>query len=237
MHTFTVRRLLLIALVGATAGCEDLLEPRVVIKQWELGTRASHWVTGFADHPVEKEQDWQLAAYLKPLPAPLDTTRSGLYFTARNHSDDLLLYFMRRVEGLEAGVMYDLEFDIELASNAAAGCPGAGGSPGDAQWLKVGATSFQPVLTIDENHFRLSADLGAQAQDGRHGVGIGTIGVANACLDQQFQMKQLATATKQPFARADRNGHLWIIIGVDSGYEGLMQVYFTSLRVTLTPRE
>lgn len=237
MHTLPGRLLILFSVLVAIAGCEDLLDPGVVIKQWNLGTRASYWVTGFADHPVEKEQDWQLAAYLKPLPAPLDTTRSALYFTARNHSDDLLLYFTRRVEGLEAGVIYDVDFAIELASNAPAACPGAGGSPGDAQWVKVGATSFQPALGVEQNYYRLNADLGAQSQDGLHGMAIGTIGVPAACLNNQFQMKQVGTTTTQPFARADRHGQLWIIAGVDSGYEGWMQVYFTSLRVTLTPRE
>lgn len=211
-------------------------DPVPIDRTFDFGSPASSWINGFADHPVYKEQDWKLAAYYRNLPPPLDTDRRGLYFTGQNHSDDLMMYATREVDGLAPGVTYDLDFEVELATNAAESCPGAGGSPGESQWLKVGATDFEPGLHVNGGYYRLTADLGQQMNDGAHGVILGTIGVPTACLDGEFLLKQLQTTTKRPSVAANASGRAWIIVAVDSGFEGLMEVYFTQVKVTLTPR-
>ena len=34
----------------------------------------------------------------------------------------------------------------------------------------------------------------------------------------------------------DASGRLWLVVGVDSGFEGSTSVYITSIRVAFTPR-
>jgi hypothetical protein len=34
-------------------------------------------------------------------------------------------------------------------------------------------------------------------------------------------------------ATADPDGRLWLMVGTDSGYEGLTRLYYTGIRVTL----
>lgn len=228
-----------VLLAMAAVACSDPAGPdaEVVELSWQLGEYGAYWVTGFADHLVEKEMDWQFATYLRFLPAPLDETRRGLYFTARNHADDLFFYVARRIDDLAPGVRYDAEVEVEFASNAPLDCAGVGGSPGEAQWLKAGLVPFEPIVRADGDHYRLNADIGEQASDGQHAVALGHIGVPTDCLDPVFFMKELHTTTKQPSVVADRDGSAWLIVGVDSGYEGLIEFYFTSLAVTLTPRD
>lgn len=234
-----VQRGVCVVLAAGAAACSDPAGPDVDIVElsWQLGEHGAHWATGFADHPLEKEMDWQLAAYLRYLPPPLDEAQRGLYFTARNHADDLFMYFTREIEGLVPGARYDADFEVEIASNAPLDCAGVGGSPGEAQWLKVGVVNFEPVVRVEGEHHRLNADIGAQSSDGAHATVLGNIGVPTDCLDPVFALKQLATTTRRPSVVADRDGRAWLIVGVDSGYEGLIEVYFTSLAVTLTPRE
>lgn len=231
-----------IALALLVAACaDDVNDPTPVPLPLEitfdLGSPEPPWVTGFADHPVHKEQDWKLAAYHRNLPPPLDTDQRALYFTGHNHSDDLMMYLYRHLDGLVAGVTYDVDFEVELATNAGEGCAGAGGSPGDSQWLKVGATNFEPGLYVHDEHYRLTADLGHQMEDGAHGIVVETIGVPTPCVGGDFLLKQLRTTTERPSVTTMVSGNAWLIIAVDSGYEGLMEVYFTRAKVTLTPRE
>ena len=48
---------------------------------------------------------------------------------------------------------------------------------------------------------------------------------------------QISTAFAQPFetTTTNNNGHLWLCLGLDSGFEGQTTIYFTKVNAKLTP--
>jgi len=134
------------------------------------------WIGGFADYPVDREEDFELDFSLAPLPAPLDTSRQALRITGTNLSDDLFMYTKTKLTGLIPNATYQLTFDIEIAYDAPEDAPGIGGSPGGSNFLKVGSGTVEPMKAANEGFYRLNLDKGNQAQGGEHAIVIGNIG-------------------------------------------------------------
>jgi len=120
-----------------------------------------------------------LVAEYQPLPSPLDQTRSGLLIAGTNHSDDLFMFWKRRVSGLQPARAYAVEFSVVFATNVPKGVGGIGGSPDSSVFLKVGAASVEPISMPVEAagrlEYRLNIDKGNQAQGGKDAVVIGTV--------------------------------------------------------------
>ncbi len=140
-------------------------------------------------------------------------------------------------DGLEPNGTYRVEFDVELASDAQDGCFGAGGAPGEGVYLKVGTSRTEPVAVLDAaDHLRLNVDKGFQSTDGKDGVVIGTIANGRPCTPGRNPFVALHRRGVLPApVKADATGQLWLFVGTDSAYEGLTGLYYTGIRVTLTP--
>lgn len=236
-HTF----MFLIAAGFSLAACDDHTGPDdgSVRLAFDLNTGAQEWEAGFADYPVDGEEDHELESDHKALPAPLDPARKGIYISGNNHSDDLLMFLSRRVEDLEPGMRYRVLIEVQLATNAPQGCAGVGGAPGESVYVKAGASSAEPELVVGENdHYELDVDLGEQAADGTAGIVLGNIANSNTdCLDPVYEMKTLASGNKVLTADADEEGNLWLIVGTDSGHESTTSLWYARIDVRLVPQE
>ena len=180
-----------------------------------------------------EEAFYELASEWRPLPAPFDD-RQGLYLSGNNHSDDLFMFIKRRVSGLKPNTAYTLSFEVELVANAGAGCVGIGGAPGESVYVKVGATADEPMAVRDQaNDYRMTNDKGRQSQGGQDAIVIGDL--ANPQLDcggDNYAPKVL-TSNKVAFeAITDNTGRIWLMVGTDSGFEGVSKVYYTRVSVT-----
>jgi hypothetical protein len=196
------------------------------------------WVAGFADYPVGKEAEWAIGASLAALPAPLDGTRKGIRLTGENHSDDLFMYLSRGVTGLLPNARYGARFRVTLATNAPRNCVGIGGAPGESVVLKVGATSTEPQRIVDAaNYYRASFDHGSQLVGGRDATPVGNIATSNTnCSVLRYELKEFDSGSMPLTATTDANGRLWLVVGIDSGFEGTTAVYITAIRIALDPR-
>ena len=94
------------------------------------------WQGDFADYPEGEETFYQLDFGFSNLPSPLDVSQGSLKQTGSNHSDDLFMFVKRKLTGLTPNQTYQATFDIEIASNAADGSVGVGGSPGESVYYK-----------------------------------------------------------------------------------------------------
>jgi hypothetical protein len=195
----------------------------------------------YADLPVDGLDIYELDFAWEALPSPL-AARRGLRLSGHNRSDDLAMLVKAPLAGLLPDTLYRLELELELASNVPTGCFGIGGSPGDSVYLKLGASSVEPLApAVDEGGTlmrRLNIDYGSQAEPGSATRLVGTLANDYACEDgitSPWQLRSLSTAG-QPFAaRSDAAGRLWVFAGTDSAFEGKTDVYFTALRVRLEP--
>ena len=137
--------------------------------------------------------------------------------------------------------VYRLELEAEIASNTPSNCGGAGGSPGEAVWIKLGASTHEPLaITQGEGASavkRLNIDYGVQSQSGTDARVVGTLGNGYDCSDDTvpWTLRSLSTQGDIFNATTDEDGVLWLTAGTDSGFAGRTDVYLTALRVRLEP--
>jgi len=222
---------------AALAGCRDSVG--ATDDSFDVAFDFSHdyqgWVPGFVDYPVGKEAEWAIGSSLAPLPAPLDPTRNGILLTGANHSDDLFMYVTREGPELAPNASYVVRYHVTVATNAPKNCAGIGGAPGESVVLKVGATPVEPARIVDAaRYYRANFDHGSQLVGGRDALAVGNIATANSdCAAPRYELKAFDSGPLTVASSA--NGRLWLVVGVDSGFEGTTAVYITSVKVAIKP--
>lgn len=214
---------------------EEFAEQRLF--SFERGTAGFEAV--FADYPPGEETFYELDFAHETLPAPLDA-RGGLRLSGNNHSDDLAMLIKAPVGGLYPNILYRIELEAEVASNVPSGCAGTGGSPGESVWIKLGASTQEPLAITDNSSGtpikRLNIDYGQQSQSGDHARVVGTMANGDPCENFSvpvWNLRTLSTRGEPFFARADADGVLWVVAGTDSGFESRTDVYLTALRLRM----
>lgn len=216
--------------------CAAQYEPSYqVIDTFDEG--AGGWEAGFADLPAEHDNDFFALDYgWDELPSGLEGR--AIFISGNNHSDDLFMYFQQQLMGLRPNAAYQMQFEIELASNTPEGLMGIGGSPGESVYIKAGAAGHEPELITDEiGWLRLNVDKGNQESEGENMINLGTL--ANPNLDPEtttadkFSLMTLGSVEKDFFVTSDENGRIWLLVGCDSGFEGPTTVFFNMIAITL----
>ena len=199
-------------------------------------TDADGWVVGFADLPEDYDQSiYELDGGHRALPDGLDGT--GIYVQGHNRSDDLFMYLKRRVDGLTPTVSYTVSATVDLATDAALASVGIGGSPGSSVFVKAGTSTTEPEAAPDRiGHLRLNIDKGNQSRGGSQMAVLGTVGHPDIVGDE-FRLKTLDSMDSPVVVEADDSGSAWLIVGTDSGFEGLTRLYYDRISFTLTPIE
>ena len=188
------------------------------------------WSGGFADYPVGQEEFYELESGWQALPEGLPG--NGLFISGNNHSDDLFMFIKGPIDGLKASTPYSLTFKITLATNAPTGCFGIGGAPGESVFLKAGATRVEPEPVMAETNYQMNIDKGNQSQGGTDALVLGNIANSNTdCTNPIYQIKVLQTDAASFQVKTDEGGSLWILVGTDSGYEGITSLYYTQLEI------
>jgi len=202
---------------------------------------AQGWEAGFAEYAPEME-DMQLKEGIRPLPAELEIEGTGYYLRGMNHSDDLFIFLKRRLgtaDGVVSGQEYRIKFTIVFASNAPSGAVGIGGSPGESVFLKAGASTVEPEVYLDSdtNYYLMNVDKGLG--NNASGEAASVIGhIANG-LSVDMENPPYVSLKRQHeheyTVTASPDGELWLLVGTDSGFEGLTGIYYQSIAVTLSP--
>jgi hypothetical protein len=206
---------------------------------FSLGARG--WQTAFADYsPLTALPLFEFDAGIRPLPPEINPARSGMYFRGHNRSDDLFMFMTKkltRADGIEPNRPYEVSFRITVDSNVGTGCFGIGGSPGGAVVVKAGASQDEPRVTLDDHQvFRVTVDKGNQTVGGPGGSVVGNIENGTTSCDGAGSYVRLVRAHRHPFTvTSNAAGELWLVIGTDSGFEGLTTLYYESVSATLTP--
>jgi heat shock protein HslJ len=196
------------------------------------------WIAGFADLPADYNPEiYELDSEWRELPDDLDGY--GVYMQGHNRSDDLFMFLKRRVDGLKAGATYQATFRLVLASNVPPGLSGIGGSPGESVYVKVGATTTEPLVEeAADGWLRMNIDKGNQAQEGEDMINIGDLANPNVSPETSgaYERMEQNSSGREFEVTADENGVVWFIVGTDSGFEGLTTLYYDTITVVLDPK-
>ena len=178
---------------------------------------------------------YELGSDHRTLPAGLEG--SGIYVQGHNRSDDLFMFLKRQIEGLAPSASYTVSASIDLATNVPQGAFGIGGSPGESVYVKAGATTSEPQAEPDgTGYWRMNIDKGNQSSSGTQMAVIGNVANPDVAGDE-FRIKNLAGGPDLVTVAADAEGRAWLIVGTDSGFEGLTRLYYDRIAFTLTPSD
>ena len=189
---------------------------------------AEGWVAGFADLPADFNRDiYELDSGFRELPEGL--AGNGFYIQGHNRSDDLFMYLARHVDGFQPSTGYRVTVEIDLATNVPGGLIGIGGSPGESVYVKAGASAIEPSQEQDSSGWlRSNIDKGNQANGGTEMVVVGNVSHPDVVGDE-YKIKTLTNEGSPLSVTTDANGGLWLIVGTDSGFEGLTRLYYTRI--------
>lgn len=219
----------LLTLVFASCDKADDDSKREFNFTFENGTEG--WRSYFSDYHVDGEDFYELDFQHTNLPLPLDTTVKALMITGHNHSDDLISMIYRKFDGLEPAKTYAVTFNIDLASNTASNSFGIGGSPDIA--IGAGGLPFAPSSSIDdEGLYRPNFTSALQSKLSNDTLKmLGTIGVGEDV--HIFTMINRNNNNSPINITTNDKGEMWLLIGTDSGYEGITTLYYTSIKISL----
>src|SRR5690606_33590517 len=218
------------------SGCDkdedNNLPENPIILEFNFDEGAENWLADFADYPEGEEDFYELDFGHATLPIPLDTTQGALMITGNNHSDDLFMFIYYPVQGLLSNATYDVDFELDIASDAADDSFGVGGSPGSGVYLKAGVITHQPEKELeDDHHYRVNFDKANQAQDGEDMMNLGD--VSNGTDEFEFAMIHRSNDTPFRF-QTDSDGNAWVVIGTDSGFEATTTLFYDKITVVFT---
>ena len=203
---------------------------------FDFESDAEGWTVGFADLPVDYDQSiFELDYGHRPLPDGLEG--SGIYVQGHNRSGDLFMFLKRQVIGLRPNTSYGVSVSIDLATDVPAGLVGIGGSPGESVFVKAGASNVEPTAEEGDNrHLRLNIDKGNQAQGGESMVVLGNV-AHREVRAREYRIKTLDNKGLPLMVDTDSQGRVWLIVGTDSGFEGLSGLYYSRISYTLSTME
>lgn len=192
---------------------------------------AGTWSAGFSDYPITDADIYELVAQLAPLPS--DNSRQGFRLKGSNRSDDLFMFIKTEVTELQPSTRYQLSGSLTFLSNAGVGCVGIGGAPGESVFVKVGASEIEPA----QADYYLNVDKGNQSEPGNDALMVGDVAASEAdCSGNVFAEKTIEIELENGFeVQTSQSGSIWIFVGTDSGYEGVTDLYYTSIDLSLSP--
>ncbi len=233
-------RVTLIAMIAAGTACALTAQtPAPITHTYEFFSGSGGMLPLFTDYSLATS-DFRFQAERRNLPNKLPQDykgRSSFFLCGNNRSDDLFMGLksvLTPANGVVPNQQYTLHFDIEFASNSAS-CPGIGGSQGDSVFLKAGGSTLEPVpLLMADQYVSINVDKGHQQSSGFNLGTVDNISNGRACDNPGWVL--LKKSYQHPSAiTASPSGDLWISVGTESGYEGLTDLYYRVITVTLTP--
>jgi len=226
-------RVIIVAFVGFLgAGCSLSDQPGIEIYSdyYDFNEGLDGWAMDFADYPSGDQDSagYELQCAYVALPGDLSSMK-GIMMSGNNHSDDLFMFMKKKITGLAPNKLFTIVFQVELASNAPTGAIGIGGAPGESVYVKAGASTMEPKKVVEQDSYVLNIDKGNQFESGEDVITLGNIAVAPNTTEYTLITRSNMNMNSRFYAQTNSKGELWLIIGTDSGFEGVTTVYYTQL--------
>lgn len=210
---------------------------RLLSFEFSFQDGAQQWEGGFADLPTDADPDFYELSFRHDLMPPHLGSEGALRIEGRNHSDDLFMFLKRRLTGLTPSTVYRIHFDLELATQAPREAIGIGGPPGEAVYVKAGASLQEPLAVDEMGALRMNVDKGIQANSGRDAMVIGNVAKISSVFSDRFALKALCSTDTLFEITTDDEGAVWLLVGTDSGFEGKTTLYYNRIVATFFPQQ
>ena len=184
----------------------------------------------FSDYPNEQgvEEFYELRSGHEEV--PIAEAGKGLFLSGNNHSDDLFMGYYKELSGLVPETEYQFNVRFQLATNVENDMIGIGGAPGESVFVKCGVVSEKPENSLDSlSHFRLNIDKGTQSQSGADMIVVGDLAKEEINRPGEYEFNEIETKV---IARTDKAGTAYLVIGSDSGFEGITSYYLDDIYVS-----
>lgn len=226
------RNLIIMLLLLVVVACDDSTNPVIgegtLTAKFEKINETGQWYTGFSDCPQDTA-GYKINFKIADLPSSTGENGKALMMSGQNSSDDLFLYTYRKVNGLKKSAEYNVDFKLILASKYHNGSAGIGGSPANSVYVKAGLVTTKPASQIKDGDYVINIDKANQAQGGDDMKVLGDLAVPDTTTGYK-----LITRTYEGFSfTADSKGEAWVIVGIDSGFEGPTAIYLDKLEMKL----
>ena len=184
----------------------------------------------FSDYPNEQgvEEFYELRSGHEEV--PIADAGKGLCLSGNNHSDDLFKGYYKELSGLVPETEYQFTVRFQLATNVENDMIGIGGAPGESVFVKCGVASKEPENSLDSlNHFCLNIDKGSQSTSGSDMIVVGNLAKEEINRPGEYEFNEIETKV---IARTDEAGTAYLVIGTDSGFEGVTSFYLDDISVS-----
>jgi hypothetical protein len=221
------------ALAASSCSSDESALPTVFSLSYDFAQADQGWAGDFADYPEGDSIAFELVFRHDTLPPNLNNngTRKALMLSGNNGSDDLFMFIKKNITGVKPNTVYNVLFNIQLASNAPTGAVGIGGAPGESVILKAGLALNEPLKILDDDlYYRINVDKGNQLEAGEDMMVLGHIGVASNTTQYTTIFRNNNSGSPFQFT-SDSTGEAWVIVGTDSGFEGKTTLYYTKIDI------
>lgn len=190
------------------------------------------WTAGVADVPETELLNVNLAGDLRVLPSPLPG-REALYLAGSNVSGTIFMFQQRRFTGLLPNEQYEVELEVEFATNYHQDCTTG---IGPATFLKAGVALIEPAAEPDgQGILRMTIDKGTGATAGDYTQQGDVRNGASGCPTTGTYTIKETTRRSQPLRLVtDAFGGFWLWVGIESTAPGRPEIYIGGIIVTLT---
>lgn len=231
MRTLSTKFTFIFFILGMLS-CDKDNEPLTQSFTYNFENDTENWEAGFSDYPADWEESrFEFRYEHTALPEEVNENSHSVLISGRNISDDLFMFIKKRISGLKPNQKYLLYVEVELASQYPEESVGIGGSPGGSVYLKAGASATEPEPITEDGEVRMSIDKGNQAQGGEDMQVIGTVGIPGE--EFNYQLIQRDNRQNPSEVHSDASGNLWVIVGTDSGFEGITTLFYNRIEVRL----
>ncbi|MGB9988885.1 hypothetical protein [Pseudoduganella rhizocola] len=189
-------------------------------------SETSDYTAGTAPTAVVFEQ--------RTIPAPF--TAPGYFIGGHNNSDDAFLYIKKQYTGLVASTDYTFTAQVNFVSNTPSGCMGVGGAPGESVYVIAAASPTEPKAAADSaGYTKVNIDRGNQGTPGAASLVMGNIGNGQPCDGSASYVAKSLRNTTGIKVKTDAEGKVWVLFGIDSGFEATSSIYVQNIVINFTP--
>jgi hypothetical protein len=214
----------LVCLVAVWTCCGS--QSKAISYSYDFSQGQQGWVGGDSEFAVAMATEVNFSAGMQASPIP--PHEMALHLFGDNVSDDLFVYVTKELTGLLPNRAYSVNIEATLISDT-------GNVSGSSHIIKLGASTVEPgsIVVIQDAapYYRMNVDIGGSSTSGKNAVNSGDLsgtGTSNP------ELESLTFKTARPVVvQSDADGELWLLIGVDSAFEVLTEVYFTQITATL----
>lgn len=226
---YFVPALMIIAVVFSSCSTENTGLQEMNMK-FDFSKDYQGWSYGVADYVAGHEQAIGFACKYSRLPQPLNTTKSALFLSAKNPGEGLFFFIKRQITGLKPMTKYEVEYNMELASNAPSETSANDYTSQDV-FIKAGATTHEPKSIQNGIRFEMNLDKGNKNTDGVNAKMIGNIG--NGTNQPTFTLMERNSANKKIEVVTDEDGNMWLILGFDAAYQARTTLFISYLNINV----